>query len=137
MLTINDISDGQWATLESRQGHGMHGVMLAGSLDEHTVNQLQDLSRVVFDGEGFSDGDCFLIDLSGVTEIDHVGLAALVGIIVSLAANAAGVALVLPLDHPVRHALRVTGLDKVFDIHEPLDDANRVVVAVRKTPPAG
>ena len=131
-LMINNVSDGHWAIPVGCQGHDTHGVRLVGSLDEHTVSQLRELSEIVFDGAGFSDGDHFLIDVSEVTEIDHVGIAALVGITVMLAANAGSVSLILPMDHPIRHTLQVTGLDRIFDMNETTEAANRVVLALRR-----
>ena len=123
MPNVNETPDGEWATGADIGQQGVHTVKLAGSLDEHTVSQLRELSEVVFDEKGFSAGDHFLIDLREVTEVDHVGLAALVGIIVGLAAKAGSAGLILPEDHPVRHAFHVTGMDKVFDLHETNDAA--------------
>ena len=133
LLTINKVSDGQWATDEAHRTQSLHNAKLVGSLDEHTVCQLRELSEIVFDKKSFSEGDHFLIDLSDVTDIDHVGLAALVGIIVALGAKAGSLGLILPEDHPVRHALQVTGLDRLFEIHETSDAANKIVLALRRT----
>jgi len=133
MLTINKSADGLWATDESRREQRVHSARLAGSLDEYTVSQLRELSDIVFDEKSFSEEDHFLIDLSEVTEIDHVGLSALVGIIVILAAKAGSVGLILPEEHPVRHALQVTGLHRVFEIHETAEAADKIVLALRHT----
>ena len=127
MPNANDTSNGQWATGQDIGQRSVHTVKLAGSLDEHTVSQLRELSDVVFDEKPFSVGDHFLIDLREVTEVDHVGLAALLGIIVGLAAKAGSAGLIIPEDHPVRHAIRVTGLDRVFDLHE-TDDAAYITI---------
>jgi len=113
-------------------GRNVHRVTLKGSLDEHTISQLRELSDVIFDEEGFSEGDHFLIDLTQVTEIDHVGLAALVGIMVELGVRIGSFGLVLPEEHPVRHALRVTGLDSVFEIHETHGEARETIFALRR-----
>ena len=133
LLTINKASDGQWTTDGTHPEKSVHNAKLAGSLDEHTVPQLRALSEIVFDEKSFSEGDHFLIDLSEVTDIDHVGLAALVGIIVVLAAKAGSLGLILPEDHPVREAFQVTGLDRVFEIHETADAADKIILALRRT----
>lgn len=132
MPNINETTDGEWATGEDIGQRSVHTVKLAGSLDEHTVSQLRELSEVVFDEKGFSSGDHFLIDLREVTEVDHVGFAALVGIIVGLAAKAGSAGLILPEDHPVRHAFQVTGMDKVFDLHETNDAAYITIHALNR-----
>jgi anti-anti-sigma factor len=118
MLKTSESSDVQWTIGSSDHKQGVHSVRLVGSLDEHTVSQLRELSHVGVDEESFSNGDHFLIDLSEVTEIDHVGFAALVEILVGLSAKAGSLGLILPPEHPVRHALEVTGLDRAFDIFE-------------------
>jgi len=129
-LTINETADGEWASDGDQGRHSVHCVRLAGTIDEHTVGQLRELSDIVFDENRYSEGDHFIIDLSEVTEIDHVGLSAMVGIIVALATKAGTIGLVLQRDHPVRHALQVTGLDRVFDIHESAEAADKVIFAV-------
>ena len=133
LLTINKRSYGEWATDGTHREQSVHNARLAGSLDEHTVSQLRELSDIVFDEKSFSEGDHFLIDLSEATEINHVGLAALVGIIVVLAAKAGSLGLILPADHPIRHALQVTGLDRFFEIHETAEAADGIVLALRRT----
>ena len=118
MLKTDESSDVQWTIGSLDHKQGIHSARIVGSLDEHSVGQLQELSHVVFDEESFSKGDDFLIDLNEVTEIDHVGFAALVEILVGLSAKAGSLALILPPEHPVRHALQVTGLERAFDIYE-------------------
>ncbi|MBP6963066.1 MAG: STAS domain-containing protein [Armatimonadetes bacterium] len=118
MLEINGIREGRWIVGDLGNNRGIHTARLAGSLDEHTVGQLREMSEVVFDQKGFSIGDDFLIDLGAVTEIDHVGLAALIGILIALSAKAGSLGLVLPEEHPVKRALQVTGLERAFDIFD-------------------
>ena len=118
MLKTDESSDVQWTIGSLDHKQGIHSARLVGSLDEYTIGQLRELSHVVFDEEIFSNGDNFLIDLSEVTEIDHVGFAALVEILVGLSAKAGSLGLILPPEHPVRHALQVTGFDRAFDIFE-------------------
>lgn len=132
MLNINETPDGEWATGRILHDKNVHTVRLSGSLDEHTVSQLRELSEVVFGEKGFSEGDHFLVDIREVTEVDHVGLAALVGIIVGLAAKAGSAGLIIPEDHPVRHALQVTGLDRVFEMHETNDAARITIIALNR-----
>ena len=122
----------QWESGRVLDEQSVHKVKLVGSLDEHKVSQLRELSEVVFDEKGFSEGDHFLLDLSEVTEIDHVGLAALLGIVVGLAVKAGSLGLVIPDDHPVRRALLVTGLDRVFELHETHDDAYGTILALER-----
>lgn len=113
-------------------GRNVHTVSLQGSLDEHTISQLRELSDVIFDEKGFSEGDHFLIDLTQVTEIDHVGFAALVGIMVGLGVKAGSFGVVLPEKHPIRHALRVVGLERVFEVHETQNEARETILALRR-----
>lgn len=130
MLEINGISDGRWMIGCLGDNQSVHTARLVGTLDEHTVGQIKELSQVVFNDDGFSDGDNFLIDLSGVKEIDHVGIAALMGILVGLSAKAGSLGLILPLEHPVRRALRVTGLERIFDLYETSSAAHDTVDAL-------
>jgi len=111
-------------------GRRVHSVKLEGSLDEHTISQLRELSEVIFDEKGFSEGDHFLIDLTQVTEIDHVGFAALVGIMLGLAVKAGSFGLILPEEHLIRRTLRVTGLDRVFEVHETDNEAHEMIFAL-------
>ena len=113
-------------------GRNVHSVTLKGSLDEHTISQVRELSGVIFNTESFADGDHFLIDLTQVTEIDHVGFAALVGIMLGLGVKIGSFGLVLPEEHPVRHALRVTGLDRVFEMHETDGEARETIFALHR-----
>jgi anti-anti-sigma factor len=126
LLTINEVMDGEWVSDGEDQRHSIHTARLAGSIDEHTVAKLGELSDIVFDENRFSAGDHFIIDLREVTEIDSLGLSTMVGIIVTLAAKAGSIGLVLQEDHPVRRALRVTGLDRVFDIHTSTESADKI-----------
>lgn len=137
LLTISENSDGQWITDEEHRKQSIHNAKLVGSLDENTVSQLRELSDIVFDDKGFSVGDHFLIDLGEVTEIDHVGLSSLVGVIVILGAKAGSIGLILPEDHPVRRALEVTGLDRVFEIYKTAEAADKIVLALRRAERCG
>lgn len=113
------------------RGRNVHSVSLEGVLDEHTIAQLRDLSQVIFGEKGFSEGDHFLIDLTRVTDIDHVGFAALVGIMVGLGIKAGSFGVVMPEEHPVRHALRITGMDKVFQVHETRGEADETILTLQ------
>jgi anti-anti-sigma factor len=133
LLTINEVSDGDWLSDGEHQGYRIHTARIAGTIDEYTVAQLRELSEIVFDEKRFAEGDHFIINLLEVTEIDHLGLSAMVGIIVALAAKAGTIGVVAQEHHPVRRAFRVTGLDRVFDIHESADDAEKVIFALPQT----
>jgi anti-anti-sigma factor len=132
LLTINKTSEGHWTSDDTDRSYSVHHARLAGSLDEHTVSQLRELSSIVFDGEGFSEGDHFLIDLNNVTEIDDLGFAALIGTIVVLASKAGSLGLILSVGHPIRHAFQVTGIDRVFEIHETAEAADKIILELRR-----
>jgi len=133
LLTINETSDGEWSTDAENRRSSIHTVRLAGCVDEHTVGQLSELSEIVFNENRYSAGDHFIIDLCEVTEIDDIGLSTMVGMVVVLAAKAGSVGLILQTDHPMRRVLRITGLDRVFDIHESSESANKIIFALRQS----
>jgi anti-anti-sigma factor len=130
LLKINEAPDGDWSSEGAHLGRRIHTVRLTGSVDEHTVAQLRKLSEIVFDERRFAAGDHFIINLLEVTEIDHLGLSAMLNIIMVLATKAGTIGVVAQEHHPVQRAFRVTGLDKVFDIHESAEDAERAVGVV-------
>ena len=132
MRNVNETADGEWATGRIIHDKSVHTVRLTGSLDEHTVSQLRELSEVVFGEKGLLEGDHFLVDLCQVTEVDHVGLAALLGIVLGLAAKAGSAGLIVPEDHPVRHALQVTGLDRVFEMYETNEAAHILILSLNR-----
>lgn len=61
-----------------------------------------------------------VIDLEHVTFMDSTGLGVLVGALRRLAERGGSLALVCP-QGPVLRVMEVTGLHKVFDIHDSLD----------------
>ena len=130
MLKINAGADGLGKVGRLHHEQSVHSVKLEGTLDQHTVCELRELCDAIFEKEEFSEGDHFIIDLTEVSEIDHVGFATLVGIMVELSVKAGSFGLILPEEHPIRRALHVTGIEKVFEVHESHSEAHEMILAL-------
>lgn len=89
---------------------------MAGEIDLHSAPQVRNniVSRL---DEGQTQ---IAIDLAGVDFIDSSGLAALISGRKKAAEATGALVLISPTD-PVKRALSVTGLDKVFDIYDSMD----------------
>ncbi|MBM6404595.1 STAS domain-containing protein [Phycicoccus sp. CSK15P-2] len=93
-------------------------VTVDGEVDVHTAAQLrQALDQEI--AEGFVR---LVVDLDGVAFLDSTGLGVLVGRL-KLVRNASGWMRIVCSSERILRVFRITGLDKVFGIHESLDAA--------------
>jgi anti-sigma B factor antagonist len=93
-------------------------VTVSGEIDLATQGQLRgQLNDLVVAGEVD-----LVLDLSGVTFVDSTGLGALIGTRRRVHAFHGSLALVIP-DESVMKVFTITGLEKVFDIHDNLEAA--------------
>lgn len=97
---------------------GVGVVRLTGEVDMYTAPQLKESMLGLIDGGAAK----VVIDLSGVTFIDSTALGVLIGGVRRLHAAGGAMALVVAT-RPVGRVLSITGLDRVFAIHDTLEDA--------------
>ena len=93
-------------------------VNVRGEVDIYTAPRLKEqLVKLIDDG-----ATEVVVDLSDVTFIDSTALGVLIGGV--RRANAAGGAMTIVVtSRPVKRALGITGLDRVFSLHATRDDA--------------
>ena len=93
-------------------------VTVSGEIDLATQGQLRaELNELVVAGQVD-----LVLDLSGVTFVDSTGLGALIGTRRRVHAFHGSLALVIP-NESVMKVFTITGLEKVFAIHDTLDSA--------------
>lgn len=93
-------------------------VTVTGEIDLATQGQLRaELNELIVAGQVD-----LVVDLSGVTFVDSTGLGALIGARRRVHAFHGSLALVIP-DESVRKVFTITGLEKVFAIHDTLEAA--------------
>jgi anti-sigma B factor antagonist len=93
-------------------------VAVAGELDMHTAKQLAETLRDVFE----ENARCVVIDLFETTMVDSAGLGVLASTAKTMQAN--GGAVILAADDPqFLRTLRITGLDRLFDVRPTLTQA--------------
>ena len=97
-------------------GRGL--IELSGEVDLYTAPRFKDDLIALIDA-GVAD---IVIDLSRVTFIDSTALGVLIGGVRRVNAAAGAMTLVVT-SRPVERVLSITGLDRVFTIHESLEDA--------------
>lgn len=103
----------------TRADHGDRTVMhLGGEIDVYTAP----LVREKLDEQIHSGNTDLVVDLSKVTFLDSTGLGVLVGRL-KLARTRGGHLRLVGADDRVLKVFSITGLDKVFDIHQTLDSA--------------
>ena len=101
-----------------RRDDGVGVVRLAGEVDLYTAPQLrQSMLGLIDDGAAK-----VVVDLSDVTFIDSTALGVLIGGVRRLHAAGGAMALVVTT-RPVGRVRSITGLDRVFAIHDTLEDA--------------
>lgn len=104
-------------TLATRTEHGRAIVTLAGDIDVATAGELRDHLAGVCATEAWA-----IVDLSRVGFLDSAGLGVLVGALKRVRARGGTLQLVCP-DRRIRDVFIVTGLARVFDIHDTVDGA--------------
>jgi anti-sigma B factor antagonist len=92
-------------------------VAISGEIDVHSSAQLRDEIAAAHE----DDDTRLLLDLSGVTFIDSTALSVMVAAHKRLRRH--GHALRVVAGHSVQRVLGITGLDRVFEVHDSLDDA--------------
>lgn len=106
-LTFEVKQQGPWTVLE-----------VAGEIDLHSAPQVRNNINTRLE-EGQTQ---IAMDLAGVEFIDSSGLAALISGQKKAAEASGSLVLVSPTE-PVKRALSVTGLDKIFKVYGSLDEA--------------
>jgi anti-sigma B factor antagonist len=104
--------------LRVEQRNGATVLTVLGSVDLTTAPELRE-RLVDLIAEGHLD---IVTDLSGTDFLDSTGLGALVGAMKRLRTRDGTMRLVCPAG-PVRKVFSITSLDRVFPIHESVDDA--------------
>jgi anti-sigma B factor antagonist len=106
-LMVEPRESGDWTVLE-----------LQGEIDLYTAPKLKEqIADLV--GQGRTR---LVVNLSGVAFLDSTGLGVLIGGLKRCREQGGSLALAGP-GEPVRKVLTITGLDKVFPIHERVDEA--------------
>lgn len=93
-------------------------VALTGEVDIYTAPQFKEQMLALLDAGATK----LLIDLTGVTFIDSTALGVLIGGVRRVNSAGGKMALVV-VNRPVARVLAITGLDRVFTIHETRDAA--------------
>ena len=93
-------------------------VTVAGEIDVYTAPQL----RAVLDEEIGGRHARLVVDLDEVSFLDSTGLGVLVGRL-KLVRNQSGWLRIVCSNDRILRVFRITGLDKVFDIHDSLEEA--------------
>jgi anti-sigma B factor antagonist len=104
--------------IDIREHAGYPVVAVHGELDMATVPSLQHRLHGLVDGGA----NQIVVDLGGVGFIDSTGAAALVGVLKRVRSNDGDLQLVCG-PSPVHTVLRMTGLERVFSVHESVEGA--------------
>ncbi|MEP9384547.1 anti-sigma factor antagonist [Nocardioides sp. KR10-350] len=105
-------------TLATREVDGATVVAVGGEIDVYTAPKLRDkITELV--GAGCYD---LVVDLEGVEFLDSTGLGVLVGGLKKVRAHDGSLSLVCTQDRLLK-IFRITGLAKVFDIHDSAEAA--------------
>lgn len=106
-LSLNHRREGDWTVLE-----------VAGEVDVYTAPKLRErLIGLVGDGH-----HKIIVDMTAVDFLDSTGLGVLVGGLKRIRANEGSLALVCNAERILK-IFRITGLTKVFPIHDTVDEA--------------
>ena len=99
-------------------GEGVYAISLAGEVDLYTAPEFkQQLLEVI--GQGAKD---VVVDFTDTTFIDSTTLGVLVGGVKRLRTNEGRLSLVCS-DRNITKIFEITGLDRVFTIHQSRDEA--------------
>lgn len=105
-------------TLVTREADGTTIVAVAGEIDVYTAPRLRDkITELVSDGVYQ-----IIIDMEGVEFLDSTGLGVLVGGLKKVRAHDGSLQLICNQDRLLK-IFRITGLAKVFTIHESAEAA--------------
>jgi len=104
-------------------------IELGGEVDLHTAPEFKELMTGVIDAGRTR----VVVDLSSATFIDSTTLGVLVGGEKRLRGDGGSLTLVCP-DRDIRKVFEITGLDRVFSMHETRDEALSGVGAAQSTP---
>ena len=106
-LSLNHRREGEWTVLE-----------VAGEVDVYTAPKLRErLVGLVGDGHHH-----IIVDMTKVDFLDSTGLGVLVGGLKRIRSHEGSLALVCNAERILK-IFRITGLTKVFPIHDTLDEA--------------
>jgi anti-sigma B factor antagonist len=98
---------------------GLTVVLVDEELDMRTAPELRERLNATLDD---ADGERLVLDLSGVPFLDSTTLSVLVGVHKRLRHRGHPLRIACPSDS-VRRVLTVTGLARVFEVHDTLDAA--------------
>ena len=101
-----------------RAGDGLGVVALSGEVDIYTAPRFKECMVQLLDGGV----EKLVVDLSAVTFIDSTALGVLIGG-VRRVHGAGGAMTIVVTSRPVERVLSITGLDRVFSMHETRDEA--------------
>jgi anti-sigma B factor antagonist len=105
-------------TLTTREAHGKTIVAVGGEIDVYTAPKLRDkITELVGQGSYH-----LVVDMQQVEFLDSTGLGVLVGGLKKVRAHSGSLQLVCNQDRLLK-IFRITGLAKVFVIHESADEA--------------
>lgn len=111
---------GESLLLETREAGEWTVVDVRGEVDLYTAPRLKTLlTDVIADGRSN-----IAVDFAGVEFMDSTGLGVLISGLKRCREAGGSLALVAPTE-PVRKILTITGLDKVFDIGDSVDELTR------------
>ncbi|GAA3605188.1 anti-sigma factor antagonist BldG [Marihabitans asiaticum] len=115
-------------TLATSETHDVAVVACSGEIDATNAGRLRDAVQ-----EQIQAGHLHVaLDLTEVTFLDSTGLGVIVGRLKTLRRE--GGALTIAVTAPrVRRVFEITGLDKVFTLHESIDEAAREAGEARDT----
>ena len=105
-------------TLETRDVDGRTIVSVGGEIDVYTAPKLRDMITELVAGGIYH----LVIDMAGVEFLDSTGLGVLVGGLKKVRAHDGSLELVCNQDRLLK-IFRITGLAKVFTIHDSADAA--------------
>lgn len=109
---------GEFRIEEERPATGTVVLGLYGDVDLHVATNLRDhLTAAIGEGTSF-----LVVDLSGVSFIDSMGLGALLGSMKRLRSSGGQFRLVVPCGE-IRRILEITLLDRVFVLNTTREDA--------------
>jgi anti-sigma B factor antagonist len=104
--------------VESREAGAWTVVDVRGEIDLYTAPRLKEHFGELFDGGRAQ----VVVNLEGVEFLDSTGLGVLIGALRRCRERDGVLALAAPRE-TVQKVLRVTGLDKVFPVHNSVDEA--------------